>query len=347
MKYSGVLRALLDSVEGKGRPPKGTLWAQKVGTEAGSSAWIGFDTGGNVHFLLAPSPAKIARIRRFRLKSVTFEKRDWVVPNSVSTSYLDIHCKAIPDSPMIRPFLGFCEDILLELDRKGIRLEDAVYRTCLRWKRFWTMERETEFSQEWLRGLLGELMFLRELVGRFGGRALRTWTGPDDADHDFQGNGHAFEIKTTLKTPMSVTISNLNQLDQTLFKRLHLVCYRLERNDDGQTIVDVVRQVEDMLTGNEGFLEKYLGRLQKAGYSRRLEESYENYRFRVIAPVFFHVDDKFPKITSRSFGAPVDRRVKNIRYSVELVGFKVLGMKTKSVDSSFSTLCGKPGIADG
>lgn len=325
MSYSGVLEPLLRSAERSAPTAEGRLTGQRVVTHRREmTAFIAVDADQNVHFLLAPAPASDERFARFNLKGLTVRGREWAVGGETRQRYLDLTCAGGTQQAFRRPFLAFCEDLLLDLDSAGTTPEDAAFRTCNRWQRFWTADDDGPVSIEWLRGLLGELRFLEMLVEALGPTVVSRWTGPAGEDHDFQAMRRvAFEVKVASGVPYTIEC-NLHQLDSTLFDELYLVCYQAVREDDGESIVAIIARLEAALGNDEQALDRFLDALQAAGYRPQRRADYDAFRFAVDGPFFYVVDDDFPRITTASFTAPLDGRIRGVRYRLQLTDLSPL-----------------------
>ena len=203
---------------------------------------------------------------------------------------------------LLRPFVAFCDDFLVDLEDGMSSPEAAVFRTARRWYSFWTRE-SSELSQQAMRGLVGELSFLEFLVRGHGPKALASWVGPEGQDHDFQ-SGHevAFEVKTSSSIPYKIEC-NLNQLDRGLFWKLFLVCFKLQKSDEGISLPELVARVSGSLKGDDAALETFDEKLALVGYSQKKKLTTASTDSRLSPAEVFPVVDGFPAITLK-FRAP-------------------------------------------
>ncbi len=337
MTYAGILPPLIDSLQHERAPRPGGLLGQQV-TVAGreEAPFIALDAEGHLHFLVAPRAENEERLHRFRRHVLSIGNRPWSVAGRPPQEYLDLTCNAPVNSPLRRPFMSFCEDVLLDLERGGTS-DEAVYRTCLRWHRFWEEEDVESVSAPWLLGLLGELVVLRHLVTAHGPGTLRAWTGPEGEDHDFQaGADVAVEVKTTTRLP-AVIECHIEQLDPGLFRRLYLACVLATPSNNGVSLPDLVAQLEDLLKDDET-LDTFLGKLAKAGYRRHRDETYRGHTYETADPILHLVDEAFPRITFGSFRQPLDARIKEVRYRLELSDVPRLPLTDQRVVEAFAAL---------
>jgi len=339
MSYAGVLEPLLQSVERIAPVSSGRLTGQHVITlRRDVTVLIAIDDDRNVHLLLAPAPANDRRFSRFNLKTLSVTIREWAVAGAPKQEYLDLLCSEGTQPAFRRPFLAFCEDLLVDLDRPGVMPEEAAFRTCTRWQRFWTADDDSPVSVEWIRGLLGEVLFLELLIGRLGPVSVKRWTGPAAEDHDFQAMSRvAFEVKVAATVPYVIEC-NLNQLDSTLFRELYLVCYHAVRADTGESLTDAVARIETAISSDDQILDEFHSALQKTGYRRQRRSDYDTFRFAVGSPRFYTVSDRFPRITYGSFNPPLDARIRGVRYQLELAGIDPLPEDTPEISAAISQL---------
>lgn len=344
MKFSGVLQPLVESLQEQPAPRAGSLVGQVVTvTGRPELPYIALDADAHLHFLLAPRAKDEGRLHRFRRRTLQIANRPWVVSGGSAQEFLDLTFLAAVSSPLRRPFLSFCEDVLLDLER-GESPEDAVHRTCLRWQRFWEEDDSDALSLTWLLGLVGELVLLRALIGVAGPDAIASWTGPEALDHDFQaGDRAAIEVKTTTRLPAEIEC-NLAQLDPGVFRTLLLaVVLAKSVGDGGETLSSLTTSIEAQLTGADEALDVFLTKLSRVGYRHDREHVYATHMFDLAEPVFHLVDENFPRITHASFRATLDARIQVVRYRVELTGLSPLPLSAQVVDTVLRELASASG----
>lgn len=324
-----MLESLVDSLQ---RVPlqEGKLSGQDIiiHNKHNVQAIIALDAGSNLHLLLTPTKEKESKLSTIKLKGLSINEVEWIVTGRENQVYIDISCKTGSLLGFKRPFLHFAEDVLLEISENEDLPSESIYKTCLRWKKFWSPNTSKMVTSEWIHGIFGELIFLIELLERFGVNTIKSWTGPLGRDHDFQSsNDLAVEIKTSLSIPFKINC-NLKQLDTSLFKQLYIICYHITELDEGSTLPDLIRHIERLIGDNEIILEKFYELLMSSGYELQLESLYNEHKFLYSPGAVYLVDNNFPKIVETSFVNPPDHRISGIRYTVELTG-----IKEESIDS--------------
>jgi hypothetical protein len=93
---------------------------------------------------------------------------------------------------------------------------EVVFTRLRRWQQFLSKGKSPGLTDEEVRGMLAELLFLRdELRPKFGiEAAVRGWSGPAGHPQDFAVDEYAFEIKSRLSSARQVVeISSLDQLE--------------------------------------------------------------------------------------------------------------------------------------
>lgn len=283
---------------------------------------IALDSDNDTHLLISPV-AIDTKFSQFDFRGLKIGSKNWIINGSSTQSYLDISCATGELPSFSRPFIKFCEDVLFEVSHAGVAPAEAVYRTGLRWKRFWTPDLR-EVTREWLYGMCGELTFLMELIQKVGPAAVKKWTGPLGKDHDFQvGTTVGIEVKVSAEMPFKIQC-NIRQLDPTIFKKLYVVCYKVGDSESGTSLPDLVKRIEKLIGESLEDLDSFYERLAAAGYNRQLESVYREHAVSISSSVVFHVDSDFPKITEGDFTEPPDHRISAIRYSLQLTGLKEL-----------------------
>ena len=331
--FGGILSPLVESLEKKARQ-QGHLIGQDVilPDSANVNTIIAVDAEDNIHLLISPANNDDNRFSRLDLKGLNIENREWSVSGHATQTYLDVSC-AIGALPAFRrPFLRFAEDVLFEISKATGSPDEAVYRTGMRWKKFWSTDVPAEVTLEWLYGIAGELSFLIHLLREFGSGVVGNWAGPSGKDHDFQaGTDVAFEVKASNDIPFKIHC-NIRQLDPSLFKKLYVVCYQVTSSESGVTVPELVGEIENMFADDEGGLDNFHEKLISAGYSRQAEQIYTQHRLTISSPAVFLVNESFPKIIESSFKSPPDHRIRDIRYTVQITGQEELSLDDVSND---------------
>ena len=188
-----------------------------------------------------------------------------------------------------------------------------LFARLRRWQRLLSKGGGKVLDEREVRGLIGELLFLRDrLLPLAGPAAVACWQGPMGLPQDFVYEGRLVEVKTfAAGSSPSVRIASAEQLtsvDAPLF--LHLVC--LVRQDGALTLPAIVDEVRTLIASSPAHAEAFDDRLLTIGYI-----DLPDYRSMAYAPTSvsdYEVRDGFPRLTVQDIPAGVD----DVSYSILL-----------------------------
>jgi len=212
-------------------------------------------------------------------------------------------------------FHSLCLD-LVRFSREGIdqdRLIFVVLERLERWQKLLSRGLGKLLSEQEIRGLLGELLFLRDvLFPHFGSASVMAWLGPEGNPQDFAVRNLLFEVKTHLAgAKPSVVISSPAQLwsgQNSLF----LVAYSLAVvSNGGVSLPEVVEDLQVRL-GGSNYFDKFESKLLSARYIPMPE--YAEHRYLPTSPIYFEVREGFPRILE----AAVSAGIEDVKYSIRL-----------------------------
>lgn len=291
----------------KGLPPgtPGNLSVLRVPGLARIEAFWGRKRDGRLALLIAVQrvedvPVELPAVRGVELLVVAEDRR------------LQLVLEPAGDWEM---FHALCLDLLSAADSgadEATGLQLLVSR-LLRWQKFLSKGTGKRLDEREVRGLIGELLFLRDyLVSMVGTAAVECWQGPLGLPQDFVFEGRLVEVKTfAAGSDPSVRITSAEQLssgDVPLF--LHLVC--LVRQDEGLTLSDLVDDLRLLLAPSHTAMESFEDRLWTVGYVDLPE--YRAMSYAVTSVDDYAVRDGFPRLTTEQIPAGV----KDVAYSVRL-----------------------------
>jgi hypothetical protein len=212
----------------------------------------------------------------------------------------------------------FCAHLIDGLS-KCVKVYDAttlLLARLTRWQDFLRRSRD-HLGQQAVIGLFGELWLLRDLLIPQGGvGTISSWAGAQQAPQDFIFPGLcAVEVKTSTARPVgSATIHGERQLDDTGLRCLFLACLRLEVDDRGESLNEVVASLRERTATAPEFADGFEFLLAQAGWLERHAPFYESLRFRVAQQRFFEVSGKFPRVIPGALPPGVD----NVAYCLDL-----------------------------
>jgi hypothetical protein len=269
----------------------------------------GVDGDGRTHLLVpVPPGTKISVDRRSR--AVAVDRRELIVDGQ-RRIFVDVVC-LVPELGDV--FERFAAEICERVGEQPARAAAIPAAVLAKWRRL-LEGAPSVMSREQLAGLFGELHVLEEmLVAGHTGR-IDHWQTDARSVHDFVRAGTAVEVKTTLvREGRQVEIHGIEQLEAPEAGKLYLVFIRLQANEDGASVGDLVTKVRAQ-TPDHGHLDKTL---QDFGW---VEDGIEPPRFSVVEERWYPVGGDFPRLTREGMaGGEVPAGVLRIRYTVDLTG---------------------------
>lgn len=219
-------------------------------------------------------------------------------------------------------FETLCADVITysqpaENEQAALNLTVKRYK---QWNKLLEHHRKSLMDESNRKGLLGELIYLCEVID-FGYpvlAAVQGWVGPDGADQDFIYNDGWHEIKSIGISGSSVSISSLEQLDNS--DPGELVVMRLDKcaperggavslGEQVDRALSKVQSVPDAVSLLENKLVRY-------GYIDLPEYRAQKYVY--SGKTRYHVDADFPRLTADV----VMTQIITAQYSISLAGIE-------------------------
>lgn len=204
-------------------------------------------------------------------------------------------------------FFALCLDLVRATSslKDDLVASDIILRRLIRWQELLRKSRRQSLSEEEIKGLMGELLFLRQsLVPVFGlDDAVTSWRGPEDAPQDFALAEVAYEVKCqTGGSRRMVKISSADQLCPQLPVG-YLIVYTLARqtSDDLEAISlnSLVAQIRaDLVSASATVRDYFEDMLFMSGYVEN--EEYQKYLFSVVGLKSYRLVEGFPRICPQS-----------------------------------------------
>lgn len=227
--------------------------------------------------------------------------------------FVDLVCL----KPHLDTLFSILVDEILDLLRKDSTSPDKVCHQILdRWRELLEREPAGTISMEKLVGIFGELWFLREMIQR-NSNAIRYWTGPRGAPHDFSIGNLAIEVKSTLaRRGLFIEIHGHDQLELPPNGSLYLSILKLEQVPLlGESVPEMIEAIVNF----GGDKHTLLQMLAQVDIRLLAFDQYKDIRFRLNESRIYEVDDKFPGITSRSFvGGTLPQGIISLSYQIDL-----------------------------
>lgn len=165
-------------------------------------------------------------------------------------------------SEMHSLFLSFAENMIsfLCIPSNLVKPFDSIMLRYGQWRKLLKANHTGLLHVNTIRGLIGELLFLKEFLIPIVGPslAIRYWTGPTGSDQDFKTNNTWYEVKTIHSGKESVVISSVEQLDTERFGNGFLVVYALDAtvsfDPAAIKIKDLIAEIKKGLSEHDTFL---------------------------------------------------------------------------------------------
>lgn len=203
-------------------------------------------------------------------------------------------------------FIEMCRDLLeaSEDAHDEVSALKKFWRRYNHWQNLFATAKNDLLSEERQRGLIGELLFLREQItdGRPLKEAVAGWTGALKEHQDFSYGEMWYEIKTVMEQAEKVRISSIEQL--SLERVGKFVIYRLTKTaSEDFTLNSLVKELSELLSKNPSAEQKFEVLLFQTGYVER--EEYDEQSYQVAEVMKFTVDEKFPRLTKNNLPATI------------------------------------------
>ena len=205
-------------------------------------------------------------------------------------------------------FMEMCRDLLAfsEAAQDAKQALKNFWQRYKHWQNLFAAATNDLLSEEKQRGLIGELLFLREQIisGRPLKEAVAGWVGALKEHQDFVYGEMWYEIKTVSEQAEKVRIPSLEQL--SLERTGKLIVYRLGNTAGNSlkfsfenfTLNSLVKNVSELLDKDSAAAQRFEILLFQTGYVER--EEYDEKFYRLAEDMRFVVDENFPRLTKNN-----------------------------------------------
>ena len=218
-------------------------------------------------------------------------------------------------------FLSLCNDIVQSTrnSKSTSTAIQAMLRRLRRWHEFLKFCRKEILSEEKIKGLIGELLFIKNhLLHVFGaGQAIKYWQGPEGLPQDFNVNNSAIEVKCQSgATVPSIKITSADQLCPQLPEMYIYVVTLGKTAPESENAINLPLLIEEinksLFLGESVHLERFNDLLYSTGYID--SDLYLDFSYVFVGEQVFQVTDKFPKICQDKISSGII----NLTYSINL-----------------------------
>lgn len=212
-------------------------------------------------------------------------------------------------------FYIFCSN-LMDKSKKAINDQDGynlIVNQYAKWKSFFAQSSKKILTEQEVKGLIGELLFLTGLLKEKLGfsESLKSWTASEPTHKDFSYGEIWYEVKAIDTMRDHVSISSIEQLSGN--NPGYLIVYKLEKlspNSQGYSLNSLVDHAYG-LCENQAERDLLEEKLLMAKYVK-LPEYNEIYLLRSIS--LFNVKEGFPRLERRN----VPNEVVEASYKISL-----------------------------
>jgi len=219
-------------------------------------------------------------------------------------------------------FLSLCNDLVqaTRQAKTSVSALQTIFRRLARWHDFLKKNRSGLLTEERIKGLIGELLFIKNyLFPSFGAsQAIQFWQGAEGLPQDFNVNNSAIEVKCQSgATSPYVKITSADQLCPQL-PEMYLFVITLGKTtpdtDNAINLPGLVSHIRDILeTDGSNQIERFNDLLYMAGYID--SDRYLDFSYIFIGEKMFQVTDGFPRICANEIHTGIIRLVYNISLS--------------------------------
>lgn len=266
-------------------------------------------TGNHLYLMELSNHAIIPEFKNSSFKGVRIDVFDLSASKELNIYLIDNELKDI--------FSLFVENIIEEITNVPTENEAVTITSNViqKWKKLFDKLSTKGLTIEQQKGLIGELLFLNELINSEinPDYLLNCWTGPDYEDKDFTLGTTCFEIKFTTSKLPRIKITSERQLDTSNVENLFLNNYTSENlKENGISLNSVVDSIREKISNNSATLKYFNEKLESAEYFDEDRENYDS-QYGVKSRSLYEVNDSFPKLTTDS----LPQGVYNTSYYIE------------------------------
>ena len=236
-----------------------------------------------------------------------YEKSRWIVLTLLDEQYHDLF------NDLILSLYNKIKDIL----DPNIYVSELL-RTYYKWSEFFVEGLGEGLSDNQIKGMLGELIVLKELLKKSSSLTLNdvlnSWKGPYDTGHDFVGEDKDIEVKTKILGASNIKISSEYQLQSEPGKALELNVVNVSNEPlNGISLGDMVLIIREYVIERLGDYTIVLRALAQKGLTLKTLNSYDNLKFQIVNMVVYECDNEdFPKLIRSELPDSINSVVYNL-----------------------------------
>jgi len=191
------------------------------------------------------------------------------------------------------------------------------------WADLFKRKRE-EIDEKWVQGFIGELWFLdNQLIPNIGiDNAVKSWTGPEKANQDFNTADKIFEIKTRMQQNKSVKVSNENQLSENMYLVVIELSKSSEISNSSINLAKLIISIQGKINNPETYVLFNEKLLELAIFPVNEAKIYNKFSYIVRSISYFEIGSEFPIIDHSNVPDAI------IKYAYDLSLGSIVDLKT-------------------
>jgi hypothetical protein len=219
-------------------------------------------------------------------------------------------------------YIRLCLDLIESSRNQDNTLQGLEYvlDRYSQWSRLLEHQRSGILSEAEIKGLLGEITFLQQLIsqGVHPMNAVNSWIGPEKADQDFVDANGWYEIKAPGIGSKTISISSLEQLDAVLPGEIILffIDKTAPNDSNGFTLLQKVANLRYVLRMNQPALESVNRKLSQYGFMDMTE--YDKQWYRLSGQRRYRVDENFPRLIREN----IQSQIADVNYQINIQGIE-------------------------
>ena len=214
---------------------------------------------------------------------------------------------------LLEIYLEFIENIIKYI--QPLNNKDEIINLIIKkidiWIKFFKREKFDGLSEEEIRGLIGELLFIKNFSKNkenFKNNIIR-WKGCENGLHDFEFQKTKVEIKTFSSTG-KIRITYPDQLDIDTFPEIYLVCFNLTKDNGNFSLNSIINLIKKSI--DEKTLIIFEDKLKNAGYFEIHKNNY-NDEYNNSKKYCYKIVKEFPKILYKELNDSISK----VSYSLD------------------------------
>ncbi len=252
-------------------------------------------------------------LRKNSFKNIDTKGLEIKIEDDPDNSINNIISIKLKNNSLLEIYLEFIENIIKYI--QPLTNKDEIINLIIKkidiWIKFFKREKFDGLSEEEIRGLIGELLFIKNFSKNkenFKNNIIR-WKGCENGLHDFEFKKSKVEIKTFSSTG-KIRITYPDQLDIDTFPEIYLVCFNLTKDNGNFSLNSIINLIKKSI--DEKTLIIFEDKLKSAGYFEIHKSNY-NDEYNNSKKHCYKIVKEFPKILYKELNDSISK----VSYSLD------------------------------